>query len=503
MIPELITELQSFGLRVQGQLSQRRGGAGPAEGGTFLIEGIPVSLPISSKYVSQSPYILKEEGGQFLIFKDEKVVCPVNFIERPRFYDHTTEEGIPYPKIALLHGKDCLATSVIQTCTYWHSNERCRFCGIELSHRSGQTIKIKTPAQLSEVARKAKELDSIQHIVLTTGTVQPPGKEISYLIPCAAAIKEATGLPIHAQFCPPSSMEGLYELKAAGVDTVGIHIESFDFETLSRVAPVKAAMGLERFKKAWKMAVEIFGPNQVSSFLIVGLGEKTDSIIWGSKYLADMGVFPFVVPLRPIPGSLMETVLPPNPEGIKRIYEAVACILRKKGLSSSSSLAGCVRCGACSALSHFEEVTDPLTCHPVRTRAEQKKAFEIRKEVFVQEQKLFVDTDVDENDAKSVHLAAEWNDEIVGTVRVFPVNHNGHWVGGRLAVKKEYRNTGAGELLVHEAIQCVKSQGCTKFTAHIQLENISFFSRLGWRTIEPVKDHFGKPHQLMEANLND
>jgi radical SAM protein (TIGR04043 family)/putative N-acetyltransferase (TIGR04045 family) len=503
MIRELITELQSFGLRFQGQLLQRRGGAGPAEGGTFLVDGIPVSLPISSKYVSRSPYILKEEGGQYLIFKDEKAVSPVNFIGRPKFYDHSTKEGIPYPKIALLHGKDCLATSVIQTCTYWHSSERCRFCGIELSYGNDLTIKVKTPDQLSEVALKAKELDSIQHIVLTTGTVRPPGKEISYLVPCASAIKKATGLPIHAQFCPPSNMEGLYKLKEAGVDTVGIHIESFDFETLSQVAPAKAAIGLERYKKAWKMAVEIFGPNQVSSFLIVGLGKKTDSIIWGSKFLADLGVYPFVVPLRPIPGSLMGNVLPPDPEEMKRIYEEVAYILKRKGLSASRSLAGCVRCGTCSALSLFEEAMDPLICHPVRTRLEQERAFEIRKEVFVLEQKLFSNSDVDKNDPKSIHLVAEWNNQVIGTVRVFPVNNNGHWIGGRLAVRKGYRNTGAGELLVQEAMHCVKNQDCTKFTAHIQLENIPFFSRIGWRKVGPVEDYYGKPHQIMEANLED
>lgn len=503
MIHELITELQSFGLRFQGQLLQRRGGAGPAEGGTFLIEGVPVSLPIGSEYVSASHYVLREEGGQFLIFKGEKAVCPVHFIDRPKFYDHSTEEGIPYPKIALLHGKDCLATSVIQTCTYWHSSERCRFCGIELSHRSGQTIKIKTPDQLSEVARKAKELDFIQHIVLTTGTVQPPGDEISYLVPCAAAIKKATDLPIHAQFCPPSNMDGLYELKEAGVDTVGIHIESFDFKILSQVAPAKAAMGLERYEKAWKMAVEIFGPNQVSSFLIVGLGEKMDSIIWGSKFLADLGVYPFVIPLRPIPGSLMGNVLPPDPEEMKRIYEAVACILKRKGLSASQSLAGCVRCGTCSALHAFEQVTDSLICHPVRARVEQGKAFEIRKEVFVLEQKFFSDSDLDENDAKSIHLVAEWNHQVVGTVRLFPVNNNGHWIGGRLAVRKGYRNTGAGELLVREAMQCVKNRGCTKFTAHIQLENVPFFSKIGWKAVESVKQYFGKPHQMMEANLEN
>jgi len=503
MIPELITELQSFGLRLEGDPLQRKGGAGPAEGGTFLIDGIPVSIPIRSDYVSRSPYTLKEEGGQFEIFRDGKAVCQIGFVNRPRFYDYSTEEGIPYPKIGLLHGKDCLATTVIQTCTYWHSSERCRFCGIELSYRNGQTIKVKTPAQLSEVVLKARELDSIQHVVLTSGTLQPPGKEISHLVPCASAIKKTTGLPIHAQFCPPSHMEGLYALKEAGVDTVGIHIESFDFETLSKVAPAKAAMGLERYEKIWKMAVEIFGPNQVSSFLIVGLGERRDSIVSGSNFLAGLGVYPFVIPLRPIPGSLMEDVLPPDPEEMKRIYGEVASILERKGLSFSRSLAGCVRCGACSALHTFEQRMNPLTCHSIRTRTEQERAFEIRKEVFVLEQELFSNSDVDENDAKSIHLVAEWNHQVVGTVRIFPMNQNGHWIGGRLAVRKEYRSTGAGEILVREAMHCVKNRGCTKFTAHIQLENVPFFSRLGWKTVGPVRDYFGKPHQLMEANLEN
>ena len=117
MLRELIAELQSLGLRVQGQLSLRKGGAGPAEGGSFLIEGIPVNLPMSSRYVTRSPYFLKEEGGQHLIFKDQKAVCPVHLIQRPKFYEHSTKDGVPYPKIALLHGKNCLATSVIQTCT--------------------------------------------------------------------------------------------------------------------------------------------------------------------------------------------------------------------------------------------------------------------------------------------------------------------------------------------------------------------------------------------------
>lgn len=503
MIRELLTELQSYGLRFQGPLLKRKGGAGPAEGGTFLVEGIPISIPVSSPYVLQSPYLLREEGGRFAIFKGERPIASIDFIKRPEFYNSSTEDGIPYPKIALLHGKDCLATTVIQTCIYWETKKRCQFCGIELSYQNGQTLKIKTPEQLAEVALMARELDSVKHIVLTTGEVKPPGKEVYYIGRCAKAMKEATGLPIHAQFFPTIDSEGLYQLKESGVDTTGIHIESFDLEALSRVAPAKARLGLKKYEEAWKMAVEVFGPNQVSSFLIVGLGEKPDSVIRGSEFLADLGVYPFVVPLRPISGSLMGDCLPPDPDLMKKIYEEVAWILKRKGLSSSQSLAGCVRCGACSVLPAYEKEGDRLICHPVRTRYEKEKAFEIRRKVFVEEQKIFLDSDQDKNDLKSIHLVAELDREVIGTVRLFPVDQNGHWVGGRLAVKKEFRNTGAGELLVREAIKCVKQKGCKKFTAHIQVENVPFFSRLGWKAIEPVKEYFGKPHQLMEANLED
>jgi len=503
MISHLITELQSYGLRFDGPLLNRKGGAGPAEGGTLLIDGLPVSLPTSSKFVKKSPYLLKEEVSGYHLLKDGKWLHTVEFVKKPAFYNYSTEDGIPYSSIALLHGKDCLATTVVQICAHWNTNKRCLFCGINLSYESGQTIKIKTPEQIAQVAAKAEKLDSIRHVVLTTGTVEPITREISHLARCAEAIKKITALPIHAQFTPCPDPEKYEELKEAGVDTVGIHIESFDFEILSHVATAKAAMGLKKYEEAWKIAVEVFGPNQVSSFLISGLGEKKESISQGSEFLADLGVYPFIIPLRPIPGSLMEDALPPNPETMKFLYETVSLILKSKGLSARRSFAGCVRCGACSALHAFEQERDPLICHPVRNRAEQARALEIRNEVFALEQKLFSNSDIDENDPKSIHLVAEWNNEVVGTVRVFPVNNNGHWVGGRLAVRKEFRNTGAGELLVREAIRYVKRRECKKFTAHIQLENIPFFLRLGWKAIEPVEEYFSKPHRLMEANLDD
>jgi hypothetical protein len=58
-------------------------------------------------------------------------------VRRPKFYDLTTADGVRYEQIARLHGKDVLATTVVQTCIRYAEDQRCRFCTIEESLRSG------------------------------------------------------------------------------------------------------------------------------------------------------------------------------------------------------------------------------------------------------------------------------------------------------------------------------------------------------------------------------
>jgi hypothetical protein len=65
-----------------------------------------------------------------------------------------------------------------------------------------------------------------------------------------------------------------------------------------------------------------------------------------------------VVPLRPVPGSLMEDWLPPAPDYVESLYRRIGPYVVSRGLGSWNVTAGCARCQACSAIAAFEEPDD-------------------------------------------------------------------------------------------------------------------------------------------------
>ena len=349
----LITELQSKGLQVERPFETRRGGAGPADAGMIWVEGIAVTVPVGASYVAGSPFVLRREDEGWGIYRDGARVATADPLERPRFYDLATADGVPYWKIALLH-LDSLASTVLQTCTYWGTSDQCAFCGIELSLQADRTIAVKRPDQLAEVAVAAKELDQVVDVTLTTGSTAAPDRGARYLGRCARAIKQATGLPIEGQFEPPADLGVLDEVHDDGLDSVGMHVESFDPEVLARIAPGKARTGIDGYFRAWERAVEVFGAGQVSTYVILGMGEDPELTVEGCRRAIDLGVYPFVVPLRPVPGSLMGDCMPPTADYMDRVYRQVAPYLVARGLGSGDVRAGCARCQACSAISLLE-----------------------------------------------------------------------------------------------------------------------------------------------------
>src|SRR5262249_35519751 len=153
----------------------------------------------------------------------------------PRFYDLVTADGVSYEKIALLHGRDVLATTVVQTCIRYAEPDRCRFCSIEESLAAGATIAAKTPAQLAEVAAAAGGLDGVRQMVMPTGTTHGPDRGARPRVRCVRAVLEAVpGLPVQVQIEPPKDLSVVRELKEAGATSIGIHVESLDDDVRRR-----------------------------------------------------------------------------------------------------------------------------------------------------------------------------------------------------------------------------------------------------------------------------
>ena len=365
-VSSLIMDVQARGLRVEADMERRSGGAGPTDAGMLWIEGYPVTAPTANATSSNSPYLLKAEDDGYGIYRDEVRVASARAEQRPRFYDLTTADGIPYEKIALLH-LDSLASTVVQTCAYWGNDDQCTFCGIGLSLESGRTIVKKTPAMLAEVAVAARDLDGAVDATLTTGSSRGVDRGARYVGRCGQAVKEASGLPVEVQFEPPLDLDVINEVGDMGIDSVGIHVETFDPQVLARVAPAKAASGIESYFAAWERAVKVFGEGQVSTYVILGMGEDPEITIQGARRAIDIGVYPFVVPLKPVAGSLMADWPSPSREYVEPIYRRIQAYMTLRGMNSGTAKAGCARCQACSGLKSLEPLaprTVPLQIGP-------------------------------------------------------------------------------------------------------------------------------------------
>ncbi len=357
----LITELQSHGLKLVEQevgAAGRKGGAGPSDHKAVTIEGTTVMVPIFTGASARSPYTAKLTTDSQTLHWQEEAIAPISFPQQPKFYDLTTAEGIPYWKIALLHSRDVLATTVLQTCMrYLDAESACQFCAIGQSLEAGRTIARKLPTQLAEVAEAAVRLDGVKHMIMTTGTPNTSDRGAAYLTECVRVVKQRVNLPIQVQCEPPDNFVWFDRLKAAGVDSLGMHLEAVDPLVRARIMPGKATVPVEFYFKAFEAAVWVFGWGQVSTYLLAGLGDSLETLVETSDRLIQMGVYPFVVPFVPISGTPLANQSAPSSEFMYSLYQQISALLNRAGMSSAAMKAGCGKCGACSALSTFEQPT--------------------------------------------------------------------------------------------------------------------------------------------------
>jgi biotin synthase-related radical SAM superfamily protein len=128
------------------------------------------------------------------------------------------------------------------------------------------------------------------------------------------------------------------------------------------VAPGKFRTGIDTYFRTWERAVRLFGEGRVSTYVILGMGEDPELTVEMCRRAVDIGVYPFVVPLRPVAGSLMADVPAPARVYTESIYRRVAGFLAARGLGADTAVAGCARCQACSSLNLVQRAGSSPPC---------------------------------------------------------------------------------------------------------------------------------------------
>ena len=124
-------------------------------------------------------------------------------------------------------------------------------------------------------------------------------------------------------------------------------------------------------------------------------------------------------------------------------------------------------------------------------------AVPIRHAVFVEEQRVPIELELDAQDADSLHAVAfDEKGRAVGTGRLLPDAHI-----GRMAVLSHARGRGVGAALLLALMQAACDRGMTKVALNAQVSATGFYARYGFEPYGPTFLDAGIAHQAMERSL--
>jgi predicted GNAT family N-acyltransferase len=121
----------------------------------------------------------------------------------------------------------------------------------------------------------------------------------------------------------------------------------------------------------------------------------------------------------------------------------------------------------------------------------------IRLAVFVEEQRVPVEIEWDDQDERSLHaLAYSEEGRAIATGRLLPDGHI-----GRMAVLKEWRGKGVGGSILERLVAVARERGDKEIELFAQTHAIPFYRRYGFIESGAIFEEAGIPHQAMRRTL--
>lgn len=121
----------------------------------------------------------------------------------------------------------------------------------------------------------------------------------------------------------------------------------------------------------------------------------------------------------------------------------------------------------------------------------------VRHEVFVLEQQVPPELEMDEMDAQCIHVVAyDAQQRPIATGRLLPDGHI-----GRMAVRKIARGTGIGGLVLQRLIEVARARGDAEVVLSAQVHAMGFYARYGFVAEGEVYMDAGIAHRTMSLPL--
>ncbi|MFC7226862.1 GNAT family N-acetyltransferase [Salinirubellus salinus] len=140
----------------------------------------------------------------------------------------------------------------------------------------------------------------------------------------------------------------------------------------------------------------------------------------------------------------------------------------------------------------------------VETDAELNACIDLRRSVFVEEQDVPEDRELDGLDGEATHLLA-WDGYPVGTARIrdYGADDDGRRVAKveRVAVEASRRGEGIGRDLMAHAEAFATDEGYDRVRLDAQVPVVAFYERLGYTGTSEEFEDAGIPHRTMEKAL--
>ncbi len=272
---------------------------------------------VNANLNKKSPYKLDLINKEYLLYKDDVLICPVKIVQPPEsaLQEKQISSGTLVTSLVNLRG-DRIRIQPIDGCA-----NRCKFCDLN-THK----YHLNPIADLDEALNCVMQEDEFRHILISGGSPLNKQEDYDYLNNVYKFFGEKYGekYPIDVMLIPRSlkvneTSDEDYEnflktLKSWHISSLAINLELFNDELREKYIPQKDFVGKDSYVRFIKLAVKIFGAENVRSCIIVGL-ESLEDTLNAVDLLCSIGCMPVLSPYIPIDNKIQA----PTPDFTEKV----------------------------------------------------------------------------------------------------------------------------------------------------------------------------------------